>query len=523
MSKNITLSVAAYCRVSTDKLDQQNSLHSQREFFERYISSQPGWTLRDIYFDEGISGTSTKKRTGFVNMMNDALCGKINLILTKEVSRFARNTVDVLSFTRKLKACGVGVIFLSDGIDTRDGDGELRLAIMASIAQEESRKTSERVKWGQKRRMEQGVVFGRDLLGYTVSGGKLTINTTEAETVRWIYNAFLNRSIGAYVIANELNERDTPTKHNNPWSATAVLRVLRNEKYMGDLCQKKSYTPNYLTHEKARNCGAEDMVYIQGHHEGIIDREQWFAVQNELKHRNEKKLSGSRHSGARALSGKLRCAVCGDVLVSRVKALKNGGEYRSWRCVSPSHGAGPRAAIAEKTLLACAAFVLESASLDREKILRDLLADIASAQNAAENKSSAPAAKLNKLRQKKRRAIDLALSGIVSHEDLAQQIEQIDAELLRCEREVEAGADTSSDKCASGYITAIQSILDFDCCHTLPETLLDSASVTPGGGIKLWMRHMPPVMLMYKTNGKLESFTVTVLQAELCGEIKANQ
>lgn len=167
------LKVAAYCRVSTEQDSQINSLESQKQYFASYIAENPDWELAEVYYDEGISGTQSSRRPAFNRMLRDAYQGNIDLILTKEVSRFARNTVDALSFTRKLKEHHVGVIFTLDNIDTRDTDGELRLTIMASLAQEESRKTSERVKWGQKRRMEQGVVFGRDLIGYRVQKGKL--------------------------------------------------------------------------------------------------------------------------------------------------------------------------------------------------------------------------------------------------------------------------------------------------------------------------------------------------------------
>ena len=169
--------------------------------------------------------------------------GKFNLILTKEVSRFARNTVDTLSYTRKLKEAGVGVIFTIDNIDTRDSDGELRLTIMASLAQEESRKTSERVKWGQQRRMEQGVVFGRDMLGYTVKNGNLFINPEEVPVVKAIFHKYTNEGKGAHVIARELIEECLRPKRISLWSNTVILRVLRNEKYVGDLCQKKHLPP----------------------------------------------------------------------------------------------------------------------------------------------------------------------------------------------------------------------------------------------------------------------------------------
>ena len=165
------LNVAAYCRVSTDKDDQANSFESQKLYFEEYIKRNPEWELYEIYADEGLTGTSTKKRKAFNKMIADAHLGKFDLIITKEVSRFARNTVDTLQYTRELKSLNIGVYFALDNIDTLAPDGELRLTIMASLAQEESRKTSERVKWGQKRQMEKGVVFGRDMLGYDVVNG----------------------------------------------------------------------------------------------------------------------------------------------------------------------------------------------------------------------------------------------------------------------------------------------------------------------------------------------------------------
>lgn len=182
--------VAAYCRVSTDRDDQANSFASQQRYFAEYICRQPDWSLFEIYADEGITGTSTRKRAAFNRMIDRAHRGKFRLILTKEVSRFSRNILDTITYTRELRALGVGVLFLNDGISTLEPDAELRLSIMGSIAQEESRKTSSRVKWGQMRRMEQGVVFGRSLLGYDVQDGKLTVNPEGAALVRLIFQKY---------------------------------------------------------------------------------------------------------------------------------------------------------------------------------------------------------------------------------------------------------------------------------------------------------------------------------------------
>jgi len=186
--------VAAYCRVSTDKDDQTNSFESQQRYFKEYIERNPDWELYEIFADEGTSGTSTKKRKAFNRMISCAKLGDFDLIITKEISRFARNTLDSVYYTRELKKHGVGVIFMNDNINTLDADAELRLTIMSSIAQEESRKTSDRVKWGQKRQMEQGVVFGRDMLGYDVQNGQMFINEDGAKVVRIIFKKFVREA-----------------------------------------------------------------------------------------------------------------------------------------------------------------------------------------------------------------------------------------------------------------------------------------------------------------------------------------
>ncbi len=280
------LRVAAYCRVSTDREDQANSFESQQRYFWDCIRRNPGWELQRIYADEGISGTSTRKRRQFNEMIAAARAGELDLILTKEVSRFARNTLDTLTYTRELSRRGIGVIFLIDGIDTRQQDGELRLTIMSSIAQEESRKTSQRVKWGQTRRMEQGVVFGRPLLGYHLQEGRLTVNPAEAETVRRIFRMCLQEGLSTAAIARQLQAEGVPSSRGKlSWSAATVWKILKNEKYCGDLVQKKTYTPDYLTHEKKYNRGAEARIILRDHHAPIIDRESWLAVQRELARR----------------------------------------------------------------------------------------------------------------------------------------------------------------------------------------------------------------------------------------------
>lgn len=325
--------VASYCRVSTDRDDQANSFESQQRYFKEFIDRQPDWELYQAYADEGITGTSTKKRAAFNRMITDAHMGKFQLILTKEVSRFSRNILDTISYTRELKALGVGVMFMNDGINSLEPDAELRLSIMGSMAQEESRKTSSRVKWGQTRRMEQGVVFGRSLLGYDVKGGRITVNPAGAELVQLIFHKYGIEKKGTSVIARELREAGYKSlTGNTKWPNTYIIKVLKNEKYVGDLVQKKTITPDYLSHAKKYNHGEEKLVILRNHHEPIISRELWDIVQGELKKRDRKGACDGGHSTRYVFSGKIKCGECGASFVSRKKIRKDGTVYKRWSC-----------------------------------------------------------------------------------------------------------------------------------------------------------------------------------------------
>lgn len=299
------MKIAAYCRVSTDKEDQANSFESQQRFFYEYITGHPDWSLFEIYADEGITGTSVKKRTAFQRMMRDAEHRCFDLIVTKEISRFARNTLDSIYYTRKLKSLGVGVLFLNDNLNTLQEDSELILAIKSTIAQEESRATSSRVKWGQTRRMEQGVVFGRSLLGYDVVGGKMIVNPEGAAIVRLIFHKYVTEQKGSTTIARELERAGIPTLTGSTrWRSSVILKILRNEKYCGDLKQKKTITPDYLTHRKKYNHGEEAFVFLKDHHEPIVSREVWEQAQRELQRRNVKEDPKTGHGNRYPLSGK---------------------------------------------------------------------------------------------------------------------------------------------------------------------------------------------------------------------------
>lgn len=245
------IKVAAYCRVSTDQTDQVHSLTAQRQYFEEYISEHDEWELIDVYYDEGITGTSTKHREGFNKMITDCEKGMIDTVLTKEVSRFARNTVDTLNYTRKLKELNINVIFMNDGIDTNDKDGELRLTIMASLAQEESRKISERVKWGIRRSMEKGYVWGNGrLLGFTIKEGKLTIVPEEAELIRRIFHEYVYEDKGMCTIATGLNKDGFRTTTGGLFRQDSIMHIITNPKYCGDLLQWRVHTTDFLSKKR---------------------------------------------------------------------------------------------------------------------------------------------------------------------------------------------------------------------------------------------------------------------------------
>lgn len=323
------IKVACYCRVSTDKEDQKNSLESQKLYFEDCVNKNLDWTLVEIYFDEGITGTSTKKRNGFNQMMEDANDKKFDLIITKEVSRFARNTVDALVYTRNLKKIGIGVIFTIDNINTIDNEGELRLSLMATLAQEESRKTSERVKWGQRRSQERGVAFGSQLFGYNFVRGKLELNEDEANVVRFIYNKYLD-GYGLNKIKKELEKMSVLTKQGKKtWSIATITGMLSNEKYKGTLVGHK-YTVSDFIDRNLIKVDKEQHIIHENNHQSIVSQEIWDAVQYEKNKRNDCKKHASKYSNRYVYSGKIICNHCGSAFGRRTNNNKNKLPY--WQC-----------------------------------------------------------------------------------------------------------------------------------------------------------------------------------------------
>ena len=326
------LRVAAYARVSTDHDEQQTSFESQQLYYMDKIKSNPRWAYVDIYADEGISGTQAYKRENFMRMIRDCDEGKIDLVLTKSISRFARNTLDTLKYVRKLRDKRIGIIFEEENINTLDMAGELLLTVLSSVAQQESETISSHVKLGFKMKRERGELVGFNACyGYNAKDkNTLVINEDEAKIVRMIYQWYIN-GYGCKSISKMLTEMgiSSPSGKDH-WCENSVMVILKNEKYIGDVCQGKTYTVDAVTHRVVRNHGEQDKYYIKDHHEPIISKEDWNKTQSIISSRNSTISNGRKMQNKFTFSGRFRCGFCG-------KSYSKKSLYKkrlAWDCLS---------------------------------------------------------------------------------------------------------------------------------------------------------------------------------------------
>ena len=324
--------VAAYARVSTDSDEQLSSYEAQVDFYTRHIQSNPEWEFVNVYTDEGISGTNTKKRDGFNQMVADALDGKIDLILTKSISRFARNTVDTLTTVRKLKEKNVEVYFEKENIYTLDAKGEVMITIMSSLAQEESRSISENVTWGKRRSMEEGKfsLAYKCFLGYEKGeDGLPQIVEEEARIVRKIYQMFLDGKT-VRTIADYLTGQGIPTpRGKEKWPVSTIISILTNEKYKGDALLQKTYTADFLTKKSKKNHGEVPQYYIKDSHPAIIDPATFDLVQQEMERRRPNRRQLHKSS---PFNAKIICGQCGSYYGRKVWHSNSKYRKQIWRC-----------------------------------------------------------------------------------------------------------------------------------------------------------------------------------------------
>lgn len=339
LDRNRERKAVFYGRVSTEHEAQLAALENQMQWYEDQAKYHPNWTVLDKYIDEGITGTQAKKRPAFMQMIEDAKQGDFDLIVTREVCRFARNTVDTLVMTRELKNYGVEVYFVEDNIWTMDGDGELRLTIMATLAQEESRKISERVRAGQKISRDNGVLYGSgNIIGYDRVNGTYVINEDQAETVRMIFDLYLE-GLGETKICKELCRRQRKDGHGNvSWSVSKISRILRNATYMGYKCYLKSYSNNYLEQKRIKNLDESTYLYVKGDFEPIIPEEVFKRCEEIRKTRTTKMIvnKGERTYGKRASQDvwlrKLRCSCGSTFRKNKWRTNQRGDTVYGYQC-----------------------------------------------------------------------------------------------------------------------------------------------------------------------------------------------
>ncbi len=337
------LRVAAYCRVSTEQEEQQNSYQVQIAYYTDLINRKKEWTLAGIFADEGISGTQTKKRTEFNRMIRMCKNKKIDLVITKSISRFARNTVDCLEYVRQLKDLGIGVIFEKESINTLTMTSEFMIALYGSFAQAESESISKNVSWGKEKAYREGKVSFqyKHLLGYKKGAdGKPEIVTDEAETVRLIFKMYLDGYTLLNIAQTLMAQNRLTATGKSTWSKGEVQRILKNEKYVGDALLQKTFTVDCITHKVVKNNGERPMYLVTDHHAPIVDRDMFNRVQQELARRSSKrkisdktKTEQGKYSGKYSLSELMICGHCGTPY-RRKTWIKNGEKLAVWRCIS---------------------------------------------------------------------------------------------------------------------------------------------------------------------------------------------
>ncbi|MEB6065111.1 recombinase family protein [Enterococcus gallinarum] len=338
------LRVAAYCRVSTDSEDQLNSYNSQKAYYTDLIQKNGEWIFAGIYADEAITGTQVTKREDFQRMINDCMNGEIDMLITKSISRFARNTLDTLKYVRMLKEKNIAVYFEDEKINTLTMDGELLLVVLSSVAQQEVENISANVKKGLKMKMKRGELVGfQGCLGYDYhpEDKSITVNEEEAEIVRYIFNRYIEGA-GGSVIGQELENLGYLTKYgNSTWVPTTVLGIIKNEKYKGDILLGKTFTVDPISKRRLENMGEEDQFYIRNHHEPIVSEEVFDKAQEILNRRSKNRgkigdgnSKREKYSRKYAFSCLLECGFCSGTLTRR--RWHSGTEYNKviWQCVT---------------------------------------------------------------------------------------------------------------------------------------------------------------------------------------------
>lgn len=489
--RNRARKVAIYGRVSTEHEAQLSALENQLQWYDDQVRYHPNWTVCERYIDEGITGTQAKKRPAFLHMIEDAKNGKFDLIVTREVCRFARNVVDTLVVTRELKGIGVEVFFIDDNIWTMDGDGELRLSLMATLAQEESRKTSERVKAGQKISRDNGVLYGNgNILGYDRVGETYVINEEQAETVRMIFDLYL-QGYGSMKIAGILTEQKRKTASGLvKWSVSNIMRAIKNATYTGTKCYNKSRSNNFLEQKRINNLDMSTYEYVEGDFPAIVSQEVWDKAQKIRESRmkpsvvSTTKTTHSKRDSKDIWVNKLRCS-CGssfrkdkwhtklDGKISYgyqcYNQINNGNKKKREALGLDTEGYCDIKMITDWKLDFMAKELLEHLWQDRKAsvlIAIDLIKRYYKDERLSENQHDAVSikAKIDKAQTRLTNLIAMRADGELSKEEYQTMRKPIDAEIQQLQERLNQAPNDEQPKSGlelDGIISTLNTLIDF--------------------------------------------------------------
>ena len=437
------LAVAYYARVSTDKDEQINSLGNQKRYFEDYIATNPHWRFAGGYVDEGISGTSVEGREQFLKMIEDAKRGRFDLIVTKEISRFARNTLDSLRYTRELLRCGVGVYFQNDNINTFDKDAELRLTIMSSIAQDEVRKLSERTRFGFKRAQENSVLLGQNnLFGYNKVDGRLEIVEPEAAVVREVFERYAAGDLGLRAIANDLDSRGVRGRQGKPLTYSTLYGMIRNPKYKGCYAGRRYASRDYRDKRSYRLSADKWLVHKDDRVPAIVPEALWEQANRLLASRGKTMKAHAQASQNRyAYSGKLICAKHGTTFHRHVYKSKSRGEAECWNCrlyrEKGKTGGCNSPTVYSHELDRILERVFEQITDERSAAVQEYIDNL---RAFAAQQDNAPALaqveqEIEAVTRRKDKLLDLALAGALSNDEFKQRNETFNEQLAALEQQ----------------------------------------------------------------------------------------
>ncbi len=466
------LKVVYYARVSTDKTEQALSLENQSSHFRQIIADNPNWSFAGEYIDEGISGTSVKYRKNFLKMIEHAKNGMFDLILTKEISRFSRNTLDSISYTRELYSHGVGVYFEQDNINTLERDSELRLTIMASIAQDEVRRISDRVKFGFERSIKQKRVLGSNMLGYDKTGGSLKINEAEAELVRYIFACYNTGNFGIRSLAAHLNEKGYLGKSGSELTFSTIKGILTNPKYKGVYCGKKYLKPDYTSHEKLRR-KKNDWVEFDDSVPAIVSKEVWQSANDLLELRSIKHATQTPTTQRYSYSAKIFCQEHSSAY-HRILRKNKKGDVEVWQCSQyRKYGKKSCSSPSIKTRDIDALLLKTFEVLFSEKeTIASKLTSVYKSYNSSPSTGNEEKLKsqLEKIEEKKEALLDLYMSGALGKQEFKTRNDALNLQAKDIENEIsdiekEAKSNENARQSLKKLKAEIMQILDAPHLH----------------------------------------------------------